>query len=79
MTEEDIVATSTKMSWQDVAGQKRRIQAETIAQFEASEGKTESAKLDQSVNLSVNVAELLRQIASAKLSCEDLAASRIRK
>lgn len=68
---------STKMSWQEVAGQKRRIQTEAIARFEASEGKTESAKVDE--NLSVNDAELLRQIASAKLSCEDLTASRIRK
>lgn len=70
---------STKMSWQEVAGQKRRIQTEAIARFEASEGKTEAAKVDENVNLSVNDAELLRQIASAKLSCEDLAASRIRK
>lgn len=69
------------MTWQDIVAEKRRVQVEAITQFAASQGNTESEKLDCSVNLSksVNDGEIVRQIASKEISCETLAASRIRK
>lgn len=81
MTKEDIVATTFNMAWQDVAAEKRRIQAEAIAKFPASDGTTESEEIDASANSpkSVNDGEILRKIASAEISCDVLTACRIRK
>lgn len=72
---------SVNMGWQEVVAEKRRVQGKAIEQFEASDAKTDSAKVDHSVSLaeSVNDVDILRQIARAELSCETLTASRIKK
>lgn len=76
-----MVAMSVNMGWQEVVAEKRRVQGKAIAQFEASDGKSESATVDHSVDLteSVNDVDILRQIAHAELSCEALTTSRIEK
>lgn len=69
------------MTWEDVAVEKRRIQTEAITQFTASDGNIESKQVDCNGNVSkpVRDGEILREIASAKISSEALVTSRIRK
>lgn len=71
----------SKMAWEDVAVEKRRIQTEAIIQFTASGGNTESKQVDCNGNVSKlgRDGEILREIASAKISSEALVTSRIRK
>lgn len=70
-----------KMTWEDVAVEKRRLQTEAIVQFTASDVNTESKQVDCNGNASkpVRDGEILREIASAKISSEALVTSRIRK
>lgn len=69
------------MAWQDVVGEKRRIQVEAVAKFAASNGTTEFEKANGTADSpkSVNDGDVLRKIASAEISSKALTACRIRK
>lgn len=71
----------SKMTWENVVVEKRRIQTEAITNFATSGGNTESKQVDCDGNVSKPAldGEILREIASAKISSEALVTSRIRK
>lgn len=79
----DGVSVLIKMTWQDIVDEKRRIQANAVEQFGASDGNTEFEKVDLNGNgdLSSLVEEsvVLSQLASSELSCKSLIARRIRQ